>query len=113
LLDVRAKLVVGADGRSSIVRARAGLEVIDSDAPIDVLWFRLGKKSGDPSQAFAFVQAGQFMVLIDRGDYWQCAYVIRKCSLEERRQRGIEEFRKDIAGCVPFLADRVSEIDQW
>ena len=98
-LDVRAHLVIGADGRGSIVRAGAGLEVIDSGAPIDVLWFRIPKKSDDPPQAFGFISAGQFMVLIDRAEYWQCAYVIRKGSFPERQQRGLEAFRSEIAPC--------------
>jgi 2-polyprenyl-6-methoxyphenol hydroxylase-like FAD-dependent oxidoreductase len=68
-LEVRADLVVGADGRSSTVRERADLEVIDLGAPIDVLWFGLSKRAGDPEQAFGYVGVGQFMVLLDRGDY--------------------------------------------
>jgi len=112
-LNVRADLVVGADGRSSTVRARAGLEVIDLGAPIDVLWFRLPKQPDDPPQAFGFVGAGQFMVLIDRGEYWQSAYVIRKGSFEEKRTRGLEEFRADITRCTPFLGRRVNEIKNW
>ena len=112
-LEVRAKLVVGADGRSSTVRQSAGLEVIDSGVPIDVLWFRLTQKAGDPPQAFGFVSAGQFMVLIDRAEYWQSAYVIRKGSFEERKQAGIENFRAEIVRCAPFLADRVHEIGGW
>jgi 2-polyprenyl-6-methoxyphenol hydroxylase-like FAD-dependent oxidoreductase len=94
LLEVRATLVVGADGRSSTVRQCAGLEVVDLGAPIDVLWFRLSKEASDPAQAFGFVSAGQFMVLIDRAGYWQCAYVIRKGSFEENtpsRDGGIPE----------------------
>jgi 2-polyprenyl-6-methoxyphenol hydroxylase-like FAD-dependent oxidoreductase len=112
-LEVRAKLVVGADGRSSTMRARAGLDVIDSGAPIDVLWFRLTKRPSDPPEAFGFVGAGQFMVLIDRADYWQIAYVIPKGSFDEKRQRGLEAFREEVARCAPFLADRVGEITQW
>ncbi|PYV63162.1 MAG: hypothetical protein DMG95_07685 [Acidobacteria bacterium] len=112
-LDVGADLVVGADGRASTVRERAGLEVIDLGAPIDVLWFRVKKKDDDPRQAFGYVGAGQFMVLIDRGDYWQCAYVIRKGSYEEREQRGLQAFRDEVALCAPFLADRTREIAQW
>jgi 2-polyprenyl-6-methoxyphenol hydroxylase-like FAD-dependent oxidoreductase len=112
-LEVRAELVVAADGRSSTVRERAGLEVIDLGAPIDVLWFRVSKKASDPPQAFGFVSAGQFMVLIDRGDYWQCAYVIRKGSFEERCQRGLQAFREGVGRCAPFLAERVGEITQW
>jgi 2-polyprenyl-6-methoxyphenol hydroxylase-like FAD-dependent oxidoreductase len=113
VLEVRATLVVGADGRGSTVRGSAGLAVIDSGAPIDVLWFRLKKQASDPQQAFGFVNPGQFMVLIDRGEYWQSAYVIRKGSFEERRRRNIDAFRQEIARCTPFLANRVDEITQW
>ena len=112
-LAVRAELVVAADGRSSTLRQRAGLEVIDLGAPIDVLWFRLSRKAGDPPQAFGFVSAGQFMVLIDRADYWQCAYVIRKGSFEEKQSRGLQPFREEIGRCAPFLAERAAEIAQW
>ncbi len=112
-LEVRAELVVAADGRSSTLRQRAKLEVVDLGAPMDVLWFRLSRKSADPPQAFGFVSAGQFMVLIDRADYWQCAYVIRKGSFEAKRQRGLAEFREEIGRCAPFLAERVNEIAQW
>jgi 2-polyprenyl-6-methoxyphenol hydroxylase-like FAD-dependent oxidoreductase len=112
-LNVRADLVVGADGRSSTVRDRGGLEVIDLGAPIDVLWFRVSKQPNDPPQTFGFVGAEQFMVLLDRGDYWQSAYVIRKGSFEAKRARGLEAFRKEIGLCAPFLAGRASEIAQW
>jgi 2-polyprenyl-6-methoxyphenol hydroxylase-like FAD-dependent oxidoreductase len=112
-VNVRADLVVGADGRSSTVRARAGLEVIDLGAPIDVLWFRLPKQPDDPPQAFGFVGIRQFMVLIDRAEYWQCAYVIRKGSFEERRARGLEAFHDDIIRCTPFLGKRVNELKNW
>jgi 2-polyprenyl-6-methoxyphenol hydroxylase-like FAD-dependent oxidoreductase len=112
-LNVRAELVVGADGRSSVVRAKAGLEVIDLGAPIDVLWFRLSKEPNDPPQAFGFVGAKQFMVLINRGEYWQSAYVIKKGSFEEKRARGLPAFRDDVARCTPFLARRVNEIKEW
>jgi len=112
-LEVRARLVIGADGRSSIVRDCAGLEVEELGAPIDVLWFRVSKKPEDPPQSFGFVNAGQFMVLIDRADYWQCAYVIRKGSFDEKRNRGLQAFREEVARCVPFLEKRVDEIKQW
>jgi 2-polyprenyl-6-methoxyphenol hydroxylase-like FAD-dependent oxidoreductase len=95
------------------MRERAGLEVIDLGAPIDVLWFRLSKRPSDPAQAFGFVSAGQFMVLIDRAEYWQCAYVIRKGSFDERRNRGLPAFREEIGRCTPFLRDRLVEIKQW
>jgi 2-polyprenyl-6-methoxyphenol hydroxylase-like FAD-dependent oxidoreductase len=112
-LELRAELVVAADGRSSTLRERAGLELVDLGAPIDVLWFRVSKRAGDPPQAFGFAGAGQFMVLINRGDYWQCAYVIRKGSLAESQQRGLPAFREEVGRCAPFLADRTGEITQW
>jgi 2-polyprenyl-6-methoxyphenol hydroxylase-like FAD-dependent oxidoreductase len=112
-LAVRAQLVVGADGRSSTVRERGGLEVIDWGAPIDVLWFRLSKHANDPPLAFGFVNVKQFMVLIDRADYWQCAYVIPKGGFEEKRVRNIKAFREEVARCAPFLGDRTDEIKQW
>ena len=112
-LEVRAELVVGADGRSSTVRACAELKVLDFGAPIDVLWFRLSKREGDPPQAFGFIGVGQFMVLLDRADYWQCAYVIRKGAFEEKRRRGLEAFHQEVARCAAFLGDRVEEIGKW
>ncbi|HTB84237.1 MAG TPA: FAD-dependent oxidoreductase [Candidatus Sulfotelmatobacter sp.] len=112
-LEVRADLVVGADGRSSTVRARAELEVIDSGAPIDVLWFRLPKHADDPAQAFGFVGIRQFMVLIDRADYWQCAFVIRKGSFDERKAAGLDAFREEIGRCAPFLSGRIDELKSW
>jgi 2-polyprenyl-6-methoxyphenol hydroxylase-like FAD-dependent oxidoreductase len=112
-LELRADLVVAADGRSSTVRARSGLDLIDLGAPIDVLWFRVTKKADDPPQAFGFVGAGQFMVLINRNDYWQCAYVIRKGSFEDRQRRGLQAFHEEVARCTPFLADRTAEIARW
>jgi 2-polyprenyl-6-methoxyphenol hydroxylase-like FAD-dependent oxidoreductase len=112
-LEVRADLVVGADGRSSTVRKRADLEVMDLGAPIDVLWFGLSRRPGDPEQAFGYVGAGQFMVLLDRGDRWQCGYVIRKGGFEQKRQRGLEELRADVSRCAPFLQDRLAELKDW
>jgi 2-polyprenyl-6-methoxyphenol hydroxylase-like FAD-dependent oxidoreductase len=112
-LEVRCQLVVGADGRSSTVRQCAGLEVNDLGAPIDVLWFRIAKRPDDPPQAFGFVSAGQFMVLIDRADYWQCAYVIPKGAFDGKRQAGLDAFREEIVRCVPFFAGRIEQIKDW
>jgi 2-polyprenyl-6-methoxyphenol hydroxylase-like FAD-dependent oxidoreductase len=113
-LEVRAKLVVGTDGRRSTVRASAGLEVIDSGAPIDVLWFRVTRHSSDPvAEGTYYISAGQFMVLINRDAYWQCAFVIRKGSFLERQRRGLDAFRRDVARGVPFLAERTLEIRDW
>jgi 2-polyprenyl-6-methoxyphenol hydroxylase-like FAD-dependent oxidoreductase len=112
-LTVQADLVIGADGRGSTLRKSAGLEVVDLGVPIDVLWFRFSKKSSDPGQSFGFVGTGQFMVLLDRDEYWQCAYVIRKGSVEERQARGLAAFREEVGRCTGFLRDRTGELKDW
>ncbi len=112
-LVVEAGLVVGADGRHSVVRARSGLPVEDLGAPMDVLWMRLGKRPGDPEQSLGYVDAGRFMVLLGRGDYWQCGYVIPKGSFEALRGRGLPAFHGDLRSLVPFLGERVEEIAGW
>jgi 2-polyprenyl-6-methoxyphenol hydroxylase-like FAD-dependent oxidoreductase len=112
-LRVHSSLVVGADGRGSTVRERAKLDVLDLGAPIDVLWFRLPKHDTDPEQSFGFVGVGQFLVLIDRSDYWQCAYVIEKGSFPEKRERGLDEFRAEITRCTDIFQDRVGELNDW
>jgi 2-polyprenyl-6-methoxyphenol hydroxylase-like FAD-dependent oxidoreductase len=112
-VEVRADLVAGADGRSSTVRTRAGLGVVDRGSPIDVLWFRVSRRTEDPPESFGFVNTKQFMVLIDRGDYWQCAFIIPKDSFPEKQKQGIEAFREEIKRCVPFLGGRVNEIKDW
>ena len=111
--QIRADLVVGADGRHSVVRERAGLEAIDIGAPIDVLWMRLSKKDGDPGQTAGRFINGRLLVMLDRGDYWQCAYVIRKGGYDAVRARGIENFRSELVGIAPFLRDRVAELTDW
>jgi 2-polyprenyl-6-methoxyphenol hydroxylase-like FAD-dependent oxidoreductase len=105
--------VVGADGRHSAARTLAGLEVEDFGAPMDVLWMRLSKKPGDGSQTLGRIQAGRFFVMLDRGDYWQCAYVIPKGGFERLRAQGIDAFRMDIVALNPALADRVQQIASW
>jgi len=111
--DIRADLVVGADGRRSVVRARAGLTVDDLGAPIDVLWLRLSRRAGDPSQAFGYVEGGHVFVMFDRGDYWQCAFVIHKGGFDDLKQRGMDAFRETLASIVPSLRDRVGELRDW
>lgn len=111
--DIRADLVVGADGRHSVVRERAGLQVDSFGAPIDVLWMRMSRRAGDPSQALGHVRAGHILVMLDRGDYWQCAFVIPKGGFEDIQRRGIEAFRADIASLVPVMRDRVGELRDW
>jgi 2-polyprenyl-6-methoxyphenol hydroxylase-like FAD-dependent oxidoreductase len=113
LLTVRSTLVVGADGRSSIVRERAGLKVVDLGAPIDVLWMRLPGRPSDGAEPLGRVGAGTIFVMIDRGDYWQCAYVIAKGAAEEIKARGLEAFRSAIVAAAPQMHDRVQELRNW
>jgi 2-polyprenyl-6-methoxyphenol hydroxylase-like FAD-dependent oxidoreductase len=112
-LEIRADLVVGADGRHSIVRERAGLVVQDIGAPIDVLWMRLPKHAGDPTAVFGRINAGKVFVTLDRGDYWQCAYVIPKGDLDALRQRGLPALRDDVVAIAPFIHDRIGELRGW
>ena len=113
LIEIAADLVVGADGRHSDVRAKAGFEVIDLGAPMDVLWLRLSRRPGDGGTTFGRVDRGRMLVTLDRGDYWQCAYVIPKGSFETVKQAGLEAFRAEIARLAPPLADRTHEIGDW
>jgi 2-polyprenyl-6-methoxyphenol hydroxylase-like FAD-dependent oxidoreductase len=111
--DVWADLVVGADGRDSIVRERAGMEVEDFGVPIDVLWFRISKSADDAEPALGRIRDGKMMVTINRGDYYQCGYIIRKGAFEEIKRRGLEAFREEIMSLATFLRDTVGEIDDW
>lgn len=112
-LEVRSDLTIGADGRHSIVREKAGLKVIDRGAPIDVLWMRISRAPGDPEQTLGRFRQGKILVTIDRGDYWQCAYVIPKGAFEEIQTKGLPAFREDITSIVPFLKDRTDELRDW
>lgn len=112
-LEVCADLTVGADGRHSTVRQQAALEVLDLGAPIDVLWMRLSRRSSDPEQTLGYFQAGRILVTLNRGDYWQCAYVIAKGSFAEIQKKGLSFFRQEIAQVAPFLASRTDELTGW
>lgn len=112
-LEIRADLVVGADGRHSNVRELAGLKVEDFGAPMDVLWFRLAKRPQDDQQTLGRMQAGVVFVTLDRGDYWQCAYVIPKGGFDVLRSKGLKAFRAAIASLNAQFADRVDEIGSW
>ena len=112
-LEVRAALTVGADGRTSTVRKQAGLKVLDIGAPMDILWMRLSRKSIDPDQTGGRFDRGKILVMIYRGEYWQCGYVIAKGGYEQIRSRGIEVLRAEISSLVPYLADRVNELRSW
>ena len=109
-LTIGAALVVGCDGRHSTVRERAGLQSDDYGAPMDVLWFRVTRKAGDPADVFGHVEAAKLMVMLNRGDYWQCAYVIPKGGIDHVKAEGIEAFRQRVLSMSPFLADRIAEI---
>src|SRR5271156_1776309 len=112
-LEIRADLTVGADGRHSTVRAKAELHSEDFGAPMDALWMHLSHKPSDPEPTLGPVEAGRMMVLFDRGDYWQCAFVIPKGGFEEIRARGLPAFREEIAKMIPFARDRVDELKTW
>jgi 2-polyprenyl-6-methoxyphenol hydroxylase-like FAD-dependent oxidoreductase len=111
--DIRADLVVAADGRHSVLRERAGLPVQEIGAPIDVLWMRLSKRTSDPGQTLGHLSGGHVFVMLDRGDYWQCALVIPKGGYDALRKEGLESFRATIAAIVPFLGDRLDELSDW
>ena len=112
-LEIRAELTIGADGRHSVVRESAGLKVIDLGTPIDVLWMRLSRKASDGGQTFGHIEAGKMLMMLDREEYWQCAFVIAKGGFEEVKRKGIEAFREEIVELSPFLADRVAELKGW
>jgi 2-polyprenyl-6-methoxyphenol hydroxylase-like FAD-dependent oxidoreductase len=113
LIDIRADLVVAADGRNSVIRDKAGLPVKDFGAPMDVLWFRLSRKPDDPDQTMGRFDVGRIFVSINRGDYWQCGFVIPKGQVEEVRRRGLSAFRNSVAHLAPYAKDRVQELGDW
>jgi 2-polyprenyl-6-methoxyphenol hydroxylase-like FAD-dependent oxidoreductase len=112
-LEIRANLTVGADGRRSVVRERAGLQVMNLGAPMDVLWMRISRRPGDGEQTFGHIDHGRILVMLNRDEYWQCAFVIPKGAAEEIRERGMAAFQQEIAGLAPFLRDRVAELRDW
>ena len=112
-LEVRADLTVGCDGRHSIVRAKAGLESDDYGAPMDVMWFRLSRKPGDSEETVGHIENARMIVMLNRNDYWQCAYVIPKGSADKVRRDGLDKFRAAVGGMSPLTRDRLDEIDSW
>jgi 2-polyprenyl-6-methoxyphenol hydroxylase-like FAD-dependent oxidoreductase len=112
-LEVRADLVVGADGRHSVVRERAGLSVEEFGAPMDVLWFRLSRRAGDPVDPMGRFDRGRIFIMLNRADYWQCGFVIAKGSRSHIESQGLVSFRESIAQLAPFAADRVQELQSW
>ncbi|MGB9411608.1 MAG: FAD-dependent oxidoreductase [Pseudolabrys sp.] len=112
-LEIRAELIVGCDSRHSTIRTKAGLKSDDYGAPMDVMWFRLSHWPGDSEETVGHIESGRMMVMLNRNDYWQCAYVIPKGTAEEVRSAGLDKFRQVIADMSPFVRDRLGEIESW
>lgn len=112
-IEISADLVLGCDGRHSTVRDAAKMKVRDIGAPIDVLWFRMSRPLSDPEETMARIGAGRFLVMLNRHDYWQCAFVIHKGGDAELRAKGLENFRQEVGRLAPFTRDRVQELNDW
>ncbi len=112
-VPIRAKLVIAADGRRSLLRGQAALPLMDLGAPIDVFWFRLSKKRTSDNRSTGVIATGRLLALLDRGDYWQCAYVFAKGMADALRERGLDNFRDDVAATAPFLGGAVGELQTW
>lgn len=113
LIEIAADLVVGGDGRNSIVRELAGLEVQRFGVPTEVLWLRLSRQPGDPADTMGHAGSRQGFVMINRGDYWQCGYVVRKGFFEDIKLEGLVAFRDRVAEICPFPRERLDEIASW
>ena len=111
--EARALLTVAADGRDSRLRELAGLRVVGTAPPIDVLWFRISRRKGDPEEPTGYIGGNRFVVLINRGDYWQVGYVLPKGADLRARAAGLESFRRSVGEAVPEVADRTDEIQDW
>jgi 2-polyprenyl-6-methoxyphenol hydroxylase-like FAD-dependent oxidoreductase len=114
-LTIRADLTIGADGRHSLVRREAGFVPLDIGAPMDALWFKLSRRARatDAGALLGRIDAGQILVVFNRGEYWQCAYVIAKGSADRLKAQGIGSVREKIAALAPFLADGVGELESF
>jgi len=112
-IQVHADLVVGADGRTSIVREKARLQAREFGAPMDVLWFRIRRTAEDPAVTMGRFDAGRIFIALNRGDYWQCGYVIAKGQFEEMRRQDFDTFRAAIVKLAPYLQDSIHELRGW
>jgi 2-polyprenyl-6-methoxyphenol hydroxylase-like FAD-dependent oxidoreductase len=112
-VEIRCDLTIGCDGRHSIVRQCAKLDVEEIGAPMDVLWFRAGRQQNETESLFARVESGKMLVTFNRGDYWQCAYVIAKGQYDAVKARGLDAFRSDVIGMAPILASGMSDVKTW
>jgi 2-polyprenyl-6-methoxyphenol hydroxylase-like FAD-dependent oxidoreductase len=113
MLDIHAQLIIACDGRHSTLRDAAGFGVVEVGAPMDVLWLRLSKHATDPAQTLGRIDAGRIFIMLDRNDYWQCAFVIPKGGIDEVHASGLDAFRAEIVRLAPFLQDRVQELATW
>jgi 2-polyprenyl-6-methoxyphenol hydroxylase-like FAD-dependent oxidoreductase len=113
VIQISAPLVVGADGRHSTIRGLAGFKVEDLGAPMDVLWMRFSRRPGDDEEVMGHFEAGHIFIMLNRGDYWQCAFVIPKATAAELMRRDIAEFRREILALSPWLGERVNELTGW
>ena len=111
--EVRADLIIGADGRHSIIHTKGKFEIEELGVPIDVLWMRISKRKNDPPQSLGFFRHGKLLVLLDRGDYFQVGFVIPKGDFDAIKQRGLPTLHRDIIRLGPFLEDRIAELDDW
>jgi 2-polyprenyl-6-methoxyphenol hydroxylase-like FAD-dependent oxidoreductase len=112
-IDIEADLTIACDGRHSTVRECAGLEVEEIGAPMDVLWFRAGRKADETENVFARVEPGKMMITFDRGSYWQCAYVIAKGQYEAVKARGLQPLLDDVVRLAPVLRSGISEVKSF
>jgi 2-polyprenyl-6-methoxyphenol hydroxylase-like FAD-dependent oxidoreductase len=112
-LTIRADLTIGADGRHSLVRREAGFVPLDIGAPMDALWFKLSRRTTDADAFLGRIDAGQILAVFNRGEYWQCAYVIAKGSADRLKAQGIGSLRDQISELAPFLADRVDNLQSF
>jgi 2-polyprenyl-6-methoxyphenol hydroxylase-like FAD-dependent oxidoreductase len=111
--SIRADLVVGADGRHSTVREKGGFEIQELGVPIDVLWFRIGRGEVDDKQSLGYLDRGAALVMLDRRDYWQCAFIIEKGEYEHIKAKGLEAFRHSVATLAHINDSTVAEVDSW
>ncbi len=111
--EIRAELVVGADGRHSMVREKSHLPVENLGAPMDVLWFRLSRQATDERFSLGKVDLGRILIMINRGSYWQCGFLIRKGTFDHIQNRGLEAFKQSLVEVSPNLKNRVGELTSW
>ncbi len=112
-IDIEADLTIACDGRHSTVRECAGLSVEEIGAPMDVLWFRAGRRPDETENVFARVEPGKMMVTFDRGDYWQCAYVIAKGQYDAVKARGLQAMLDDVVRMAPILKSGISDVKSF